>query len=246
MIILKVLFVCFAILYLIWRQLERYTHLDYGHRWLNRLMGLNQVLSRRYHRLGDFWLDIPEDQGAIIAANHQSGMDPAVLLAASKRKIRFLTTSDYYDMPFAGYILKCADCIPVYRNKDNTIALQKAIEALKNGELVGIFPFGGIHVPSEPEPRIRSGVAVLARQANVKIYPVYISGVAKFSYNKVFTSMFFLRSHLKLTQYSAIENKNSSDDVNNTHDNFVLEQLYQLLSNHITRSDDLEQETILT
>ncbi len=247
--IIKILFVCCLILYLIWRRLEKYSHLDYGHRSLNRLMGLNQVLCRHYHRLGDFWLDIPDSGGAIIAANHQSGMDPAVLIAASKRKIRFLTTSQYYDMPFAGYILRCAGCIPVYRNKDNSLALQKAIEALQNGEVVGIFPFGGIHLPYKPEPRIRSGVAVLSRLARVNIYPVYISGVAKFSYNKVFTSMFFLRSKLKLTPYSSI--KNASED-----DSVVLDQLYTLLSNHISRDTvtdtdknidkNIDSESVLT
>jgi len=232
---MKIIFACFLILYLFWRSLEKYNTVDYGNRQLNRLLGLNQLLCRRYHRLGDYWLDIPEHGGAIIAANHQSGMDPAVLVAACKRRVRFLASGEYYDLPFAGYVLKLAGCIPVYKSKDNSIALQKAIEALKNGEIIGIFPFGGIHLPNLPEPRMRSGVAVLSRLANVKIYPVYVAGVAKFSFNKVFTSMFFIRSNLKLTQHPSLSTPDNN--LENT-DNIILEQLYPLLSNHLNCSDE--------
>ncbi len=224
----------FVVIYLFWQRLDKYNPVDYGHKWLNRLLGLNQIICRKYHRLGDYWLTLPNEQGAIIASNHQSGMDPVVLLAASKRPIRFLTTSDYYNLPGVGYILRSAGCIPVYKNKDNAVSLQKAVEALNNGELVGIFPFGGIHLPSKPEPRIRSGVAVLSRLANAKIYPVHISGVSEFSHNKVFTSLFFSRSTVQLTQYQPI--LSTRDD--NTE---VLNYLYKLLSNHQkTSSDNLD------
>lgn len=180
-----------VVIYRLWCHLEKYNKVDYGNKQLNRLMGLNQILCRKYHRLGDdFWLDIPEKGGCIIAANHQSGMDPAVLVAVCKRRVRFLATDYYCSMPVVRRMLKTAGCIPVYRNKDNKLALQKAIEALKNGEVIGIFPFGGIHVPTKEEPRLRSGVAVLSKLANVPIYPVFIGGVAKFSFNKIFTSMF--------------------------------------------------------
>lgn len=226
---MNIFIVIFLIIYLFWRRLDRYNPVDYGHKWLNRLLGLNQLVCRRYHRLGSFWLDIPESGGAIIAANHQSGMDPVVLLAASKRRIRFLTTSDYYDLPGVGYILRAAGCIPVYRYKDNALSLAKAVEALQQGELIGIFPFGGIHLADKPEPRLRSGVAVLSQLAQVKIYPVYISGVSRFSFNKVFTSLFFVRSHLKLWQYKPITN--TSRDIKDN--NEVLQYLYPLLSNHI-------------
>src|SRR5688572_5991357 len=111
---MKIIAVLFLVIYLLWRRLDRYNPVDYGHKWLNRLLGLNQLICRHYHRLGDYWLDIPESEGAIIAANHQSGMDPVVLLAASRRRVRFLTTSDYYDLPGVGYILRAAGCIPVY------------------------------------------------------------------------------------------------------------------------------------
>lgn len=228
---MKIIIVFFIVIYFFWRKLDKYNPVDYGHKWLNRLLGLNQIICRKYHRLGDYWLTLPKEQGAIIASNHQSGMDPVVLIAASKRPIRFLTTSDYYNLPGVGYILRSAGCIPVYRNKDNAISLQKAVEALNNGELIGIFPFGGIHLANKPEPRIRSGVAVLSRLAKTKIYPVHIGGVSEFSHNKVFTSLFFLRSKVQLTQYQPI--LSTSED--NTE---VLDYLYKLLSNHQKNSPD--------
>lgn len=221
-----VLIIILSVIYFFWARLEKYNIVDYGNKTVNRLQGLNQLVSRKHHRLGDYWLELPEG-GAIIAANHQSGMDPAVLCAASKRPVRFLTTEFYYKMPIVHSICKGAGCIPVFKDKDNQKALKNAVEALHNGEIIGIFPFGGIHTPDQPEPRLRSGVAVLSKLANVPIIPIHIGGVHKFSYNKVFTSMFFKRSTLKITQYDSI----ICDDAENTVEK-VLDYLYPLISNH--------------
>lgn len=232
------LIVVFSIIYFFWVRLEKYNIVDYGNKTVNRLQGLNQLVSRRYHRLGNYWLDLPTHGGAIIAANHQSGMDPAVLCAASKRPVRFLTTEYYYNMPVAHAICKASGCIPVFINKDNKLALKKAVEALQRGEIIGIFPFGGIHAPDKPEPRLRSGVAVLSKLANVPIVPIYIDGVHKFSFNRVFTSMFFKRSTLKIKQYASI----TCDENHSVED--VLKYLHPLLSNHsISNMSDISDQS---
>lgn len=228
------------IVYYFWRRLEKYNHVDYGHKTVNRLMGLNYLVTRKWHRLGDYWLDLPEKGGLILAANHSSGMDPAVLCAASKRPVRFLATSVYYDLPFVHRILKGAGVIPVYKNKDNKIALQKAIEALQKGEVIGIFPFGGIHAPTHEEPRMRSGVAVLSKLAGAPIYPIFIGGINPFSFNRVFTSMFFKRSRLELKQYKPIVTKVLADKANEKEEiNKVMDYLHPLLSNHLNADKGL-------
>lgn len=217
-----------ALLWLLIVIFEKNNKVDYGHKLANALMGFNQLICRRFHRMGDFWLNLPENGGVIIAANHQSGIDVAALMAASKRPVRFLTSNYYCDMPVLKVIFKYFGCIPVYRDKDNKIALQAAVQALEQGEVLCIFPFGGLHAPSKEEPRIRSGVAVLSKLANTKIYPVYIDGVAKFAHDKVFTSLFFARSHLKLTQYNSVINTDTK---------IVLDYLYALLSNHNDKTE---------
>lgn len=220
-------FIFLIIIYFAWCRLEKYTKIDYGNKHVNCLMGLNQLVCRKWHRLGDYWLDIPEEGGVILAANHQSGMDPPVLAAACRRPVRFLAIDYYYNLPVVNGLCKAVGAIPVYRNKDNKIALQKAVEALQNGEVIGIFPFGGIHAPNRPEPRIRSGTAVLSKLSGVPIIPVHIGGVNKFSFNRVFTSMFFKRSTLELTQHKAIQCDNQDNDIQH-----VLDVLYSALSNH--------------
>lgn len=228
-----IVFLLFWLLRVLVIFFEKHNKVDYGHRLANALMGFNQLICRRFHRMGDFWLNLPHTGGVIIAANHQSGIDVAALMAASKRPVRFLASSYYCDMPILNRIFKYFGCIPVYRDKDNKIALQAAVQALKQGEVICIFPFGGLHAPSKDEPRIRSGVAVLSKLANTSIHPIYIDGVAKFAHDKVFTSLFFARSTLKLTQYKPILNS-----INNTADNkLVLDYLYELLSNHNDKSD---------
>ena len=236
---MTIFLVTLIVIYFFWCQLEKYNTVDYGNRQLNRLLGLNQLLCRKYHKLGDYWLDLPTEGGVVIAANHQSGMDPAVLIAASKRRVRFLATEYYYNIPFVKNILKTAGCIPVYRSKDNRESLRKAIEALKNGEVIGIFPFGGIHLSTKEEPRLRTGVAVLSKSADVPIYPVHIGGVNEFSHDRVFTSMFFRRSTLKVKQFHSIKS-----DLNSENFTQVLDYLYPLLSNHhdVNKSDESIQQ----
>lgn len=238
------LILSFIIIYFIIKKLEKLNHTDYGSRLINCLSGLNNLLCRKLHRLGDFWIDLPKNGGAIIAANHVSGIDPPVLIAASKRPVRFLCVSTYYDMPVLNYVLKKAGCIPVYRNKDNKLALKKAIEALKKGEVIGIFPFGGIHLPTDKEPRIRSGVAVLSSLAQVDIIPVRIEGVAKFSYDKVFTSLFFPRSNLNLRQYATISPNNYQETEDDKAISDVLDKLYNYLSNHKLPDDNRDENLI--
>lgn len=254
---MKIFIIIILILYFVWCRLEKYNKVDYGNKHINRLMGLNQLVSRKYHRLGDYWLDLPEGTGAIIAANHTSGMDPAILTAAAKRPVRFLATEYYYNMPLAHSVCKAAGCIPVYKSKDNSKSLAKAVEALKKGEIIGIFPFGGIHSPFKPEPRLRSGVAVLSKLANVPIIPVYIGGMNKFSFNRVFTSMFFKRSNINVTQYKEITYAKSTNPEKAVKSeqaeqiNQILDQLYPLLSNHVNidklildTNKELEKENI--
>lgn len=220
-----ILFIILVTLYALWCRLDRYNPVDYGHKHFNCLMGLNQILCRKFHGMGDFWLDIPEKGGVILAANHTSSLDPAVLVAACKRPVRFLATNHYYQKPFMNRIFSIAGCIPVYRDKDNTIALQKAVEALKNGEVIGIFPFGGFHTPLDEEPRLRTGVAVLSKLANVPVVPVYIGGVVTRSFKKIISSIFFIRSRLKVKQYNITQC--DSDDFKE-----MQSYLYNILSNH--------------
>lgn len=126
----------------------------------------------------------PVDSAALIVANHRSPVDPIVLwqnhhLASARRIIRpigFLMAREYYEKPALNWFFKAMQAIPVTRDVQDTGAVRHAIQRLKAGELVGIFPEGGIN---DGPPGIRAanpGVAFLALNTDAPVYPVYIEG----------------------------------------------------------------------
>jgi 1-acyl-sn-glycerol-3-phosphate acyltransferase len=202
------------------------------------LEGINQWMCRRYHRLGDCVLSVPPSGPAIVVANHQSGLDPFVIGALCDRPIYFLMLKEYYDLFGFQWFFKKVGCIPVTKDGDhNVFALRQALRILKSGGVVALFPFGGFHLPGDPEPEMKHGVQLLAEATNAPIYPVYIQGIK--GKGCVFLAP-FLRSRLKVTLYPA----RACHRDNATR---VLEELKVLLSNHVTENQkisvDNERET---
>ncbi|RMD68573.1 MAG: 1-acyl-sn-glycerol-3-phosphate acyltransferase [Gammaproteobacteria bacterium] len=144
---------------------------DWGSPFLNALDALNRCYCRRFHRLQGR-IPLPPRGPAIVAANHLSGLDPALLIAASPRPLRFLIARDQYQRPLLRWLFHAMGCIPVERFHPHGLALREALKALERGEVVALFPEGGLHLH-----RVKPGVAWLARNAGCPIHPVRIEGV---------------------------------------------------------------------
>jgi len=150
---------------------------DWGHRWSNRIEGLNRLFCQRYHRLRYQPITLPAQGGAIVVANHISGLDPLLLAAASPRPLRFLIAKEYYDNPLLTWLYRLAGCIPVERTGKPEQAFKAALQALRDGEVVALFPQGGIHHPKRLPTRLKTGAVRLAYLTQSLVYPVHISGV---------------------------------------------------------------------
>src|SRR5690348_6145629 len=96
-----ILIAAVAVIIFFWPRLlracERANGADWGHRWLNRLDGLNRILCRRVHRLKHAPIELPATGGVLVASNHVSGLDPLLLIAASPRPLRFLIAREPYE-----------------------------------------------------------------------------------------------------------------------------------------------------
>lgn len=126
----------------------------------------------------------PQDSAALVVGNHRSPADPILLwqnhhLAGPRRRIRpisFLMAREFYEHRRLNWFYRAMRAIPVNRGGNDTAAVRQAIGHLKAGDLVGIFPEGGInHGP----PGLRAanpGVAFLALSTDAPVYPVYIDG----------------------------------------------------------------------
>lgn len=162
---------------LLWRASLRASLIDWGHGWMNRLDGFNRLFCRHYHRLNNDMIELPQSGPAILVANHISGLDPILMFAASRRKLRFLIATEQYHRFGLEWLFRAVGCIPVDRSGRPEKAFREALKALKQGDVVALFPHGGIHLDSDPPRHLKAGAIRLAQLADCPIYPLRIEGV---------------------------------------------------------------------
>jgi 1-acyl-sn-glycerol-3-phosphate acyltransferase len=151
---------------------------DWGKPAINWIDGLVRLLCRIVHRLPSTEIPLPQQGGALVVANHVSGLDPFLLIASTRRPLRFLIAREEYERPYLNWLFKASGCIPVDRSGNPELALRQALKALKKGEVIAIFPHGKIHLDSDPPRKLKAGFARLAAWTNVPVYSVRIDGVA--------------------------------------------------------------------
>jgi len=196
---------------------------DWGASWLNRMDGLNRFFCHRYHGLPKEYVELPETGPAIIVANHISGLDPLMMAVICRRPVRFLVAKEEYNRFGFRWLFKAAGCIPVDRKRNPERALHEALAVLTQGEVVGIFPHGGIQWPTNLEGKIKGGAVRLAQRTKCPIYPVLFSGVRL----KGFTiPALFVRSKVVSSFYSPMFCDAASYDE-------CMEQLAQILNQNV-------------
>lgn len=120
-----------------------------------------------------------KDRGYILCPNHASFLDGFLLAYAVPRALRCrlfsLGYSGYFDVPVVRDLLKIIRVIPVDSSRNVVAALQVSSHILRHGQILGIFP-EGFRTPTGEVGRFKKGVAILARELDVKLVPVYIHG----------------------------------------------------------------------
>jgi 1-acyl-sn-glycerol-3-phosphate acyltransferase len=169
----------FVIVFLawLWRVTGRAAQVDWGGPLVNHIDGFGRILCNRYHRLQGDSLYLPESGPAIVVANHISGLDPFLLIAASKRRLRFIIASEQYHRFGLNWLFRASGCIPVDRKGRPERAFRAALKALAEGEVVALFPHATIHLDSDPYRKLKPGAVRLAQLADCPIYPARIDGV---------------------------------------------------------------------
>lgn len=120
---------------------------------------------------------LPTSGPAIVACNHVSFLDFALVgLAANRRHrlVRFMAKQSTFDNPLSGPAMRAMRHIPVDRSYGAPAARQ-ACEELRRGELVGIFPEATISRAWTLKPFMR-GAAALAVREQVPLVPVAVWG----------------------------------------------------------------------
>lgn len=121
---------------------------------------------------------IPKEGAYIICANHINMLDALSVVCTSKRKIRFICKHSMFKVKFLGYALKLADTIPVDREKNDIESMKRTIKALKNGDVLGIFP-EGTRKGMEKNVKAKNGAAFFSLKCKVNVIPLGIQGTFK-------------------------------------------------------------------
>lgn len=127
------------------------------------------LLSRVVYRFkvrGDE--SIPVAGPAVLACNHVSFVDAVLLMAASPRPIYFLMDSRIFRVPVLGWMFRLAKAIPIAPQKEDPAvyeaAFERAAQVLREGDLLAIFPEGGITGDGQLQP-FKGGIMKILERA---------------------------------------------------------------------------------
>jgi 1-acyl-sn-glycerol-3-phosphate acyltransferase len=123
---------------------------------------------------------VPREGGAVLAANHNSNLDPwpLGLPLFPRRFLRFMGKSELFWFPLGAFI-KAGGAFKVRRGEADTEAIEKAVSLVREGHLVVMFPEGTRRVKGlrkKHEARWHTGAARIALEAGVPLVPAGIAG----------------------------------------------------------------------
>jgi 1-acyl-sn-glycerol-3-phosphate acyltransferase len=137
---------------------------------LFRALGLRFDVTGQEH--------MPTSGGAILAINHNSYLDYAFagLPAdrAGRRVVRYMAKDGIFKHPIAGPPMRAMGHISVDRDAGSE-AFRQGVRALRDGELLGVFPEGTMSRSFELLP-FKSGAVRMAAMAQVPIIPMVVFG----------------------------------------------------------------------
>ena len=123
--------------------------------------------------------NIPKKGSLIICANHKHVMDQCPILISTRRMVHYMAKKEYFDGKFAWFF-KLAGCISVNRSIKDEAAKAQALELLKNGYAVGLFPEGTRNKTKDFLLPFKFGAVSMAQKTNATIVPFAVTGDYKF------------------------------------------------------------------
>ena len=121
---------------------------------------------------------VPPTGGLIVASNHISFWDPPLVGTAAVRELHFLAKEELFRTPLLGPLIRAFNAIPIRRGVADLSGLTKAMEVLRAGRALLMFPEGTRARDGELKAA-RPGVGMLAVATDARIVPACISGSSR-------------------------------------------------------------------
>ena len=124
--------------------------------------------------------NIPTRGAAILVCNHVSFVDAVLLMAASPRPIRFVMDHRIFKVPVLGWLFRLAKAIPIAPRDQDPQAYDAAFDAaaqvLREGELLAIFPEGGITRDGKLQ-EFKGGIMKILEREPVAVVPMALTNL---------------------------------------------------------------------
>ena len=124
--------------------------------------------------------NIPSDGAVLIVGNHKHLYDQNSIIISTKRFVKYMAKKEYFDDKKVAWFFKGAGCIPVDRSKKDEEAVSAALDTLKRGGAIGLFPEGTRNKTKEFLLPFKFGAVSMAKKTDAYLVPFGISGDYKF------------------------------------------------------------------
>ena len=117
--------------------------------------------------------NIPQEGPVILAANHASNIDPPLMASLIDRPVSYMAKIELFENPIFGAAIRRCHAFPVKRGESDRGAIKAAVNVLKEGRVLGLFPEGTRSKTGELQ-KAEAGVALIAAMTGAPIVPVAI------------------------------------------------------------------------
>ena len=120
--------------------------------------------------------NIPKEGAILIVGNHKHLYDQCLSIISTKRFIKYMAKREYFDNKKTRWFFKAVGCISVDRSVHDGKAKGEAIETLKNGGAIGLFPEGTRNKTQEFLLPFKFGAVSMAKKTDAYLVPFGITG----------------------------------------------------------------------
>ncbi len=118
---------------------------------------------------------LPRNGAVLLAANHLSNWDPPLLATFLSRPVCYMAKQELFEIPIFGKAIRACHSFPVRRGAADRAAIKTALQILKSGKCLGVFPEGTRSRDGRVH-KAEAGIALLAAMSGAPVVPAAIIG----------------------------------------------------------------------
>ena len=118
--------------------------------------------------------NVPMDGPVVFIGNHKTNADPILLGVTSPRVVNFIGKAELFTNPLVSKFFKIMGAIPIKRGQQDVAAMREALQVLKAGGALGLFPEGTRIKEQDCLGEFKNGAVMIALRGGATIVPVAI------------------------------------------------------------------------